>query len=63
MQVAFEKAQTDYDSFLKIDSQLEALLSDLPPWLKPSETVDGVPAGHIEVRPDIWQCGLMPGMS
>lgn len=50
MQLAFEKADADYESFLKIDSQLEGLLSNLPPWLKPNASaVSSPPAQHAQL--------------
>jgi hypothetical protein len=54
MQVAFEhstskKAEADYAAFLKIDTQLEALLADLPPWLRPSGDTTGMPPACVEV--------------
>lgn len=55
MQVAFEhstskKAEADYDAFLKIDTQLEAILADLPPWLRENGDTSGMPSGCVEVR-------------
>lgn len=54
MQVAFEhstskKAEADYGAFLKIDTQLEALLADLPPWLRPNGDTKGMPPACVEV--------------
>ncbi|ORY85954.1 hypothetical protein BCR35DRAFT_302554 [Leucosporidium creatinivorum] len=54
MQVAFEhstskKAEADYGAFLKIDTQLEALLADLPPWLRPNGDTKGMPPACVEI--------------
>lgn len=50
MQVAFEHstrdrdAAPDYDAFLKVDTQLEALLATIPPWLRDDGDATGLPA-------------------
>lgn len=55
MQVAFEhsvggkKGNNDYDAFLQIDNQLEAILADVPPWLKEGNDASGAPPDQVEV--------------
>ncbi|KAM0786143.1 hypothetical protein ACM66B_006951 [Microbotryomycetes sp. NB124-2] len=55
MQVAFEhssgsrEGEVDYDAFLQIDNQLEAILADLPPWLKKGGDASGAPQDFVEM--------------
>lgn len=49
MQVAF--AEIDYEAFLKVDTQLEAILADLPPWLREGADATGMPPACVDVRP------------
>jgi hypothetical protein len=48
MQVAFEHStrnqELDYEMFLKVDTQLEAILVNLPPWLRENGDTTGMPA-------------------
>ncbi|KAK4048405.1 hypothetical protein OIV83_004751 [Microbotryomycetes sp. JL201] len=55
MQVAFEhssgsrQGEVDYEAFLQIDNQLEAILADLPPWLKKDGDASGAPQDFVQM--------------